>query len=196
MCGQTSMANEPSENKLFASARLRTITRDPPTMQCSAARVGCTADASFRLELATSPAFITSMSEVIACDASPFQNAGFIPDDYGTVSLPLQLVVPVLAVCATCSGPADGTWGERNTAHVNGASSLAVCIDHKCYSPCVCHFCQQDGMCRVRRGVLQLVLHVPRMFHRRVRGSPQRQQFVRRQVNVVCCWGPFSESKA
>ena len=60
----------------------------------------------------TSPA----MAEVIACDASP-QALGFPPDDYSTY--PVQLI-PVLAMCNICEGPADGNRGLQNTCGVKG----------------------------------------------------------------------------
>ena len=52
--------------------------------------------------------FVAAMAEVISCDVSS-ETLGFPPDDYSTY--PVQLV-PVLAMCSICSGPADGSHGQ------------------------------------------------------------------------------------
>ena len=58
----------------------------------------------------TNTATSTAMAEVISCDV-PSETLGFPPDDYST--FPVQLV-PVLAMCSVCSGPADGSHEQSS----------------------------------------------------------------------------------
>ena len=60
--------------------------------------------------LDSSIGLVAAMADVIACDVS-CETLGYPPDDF--LTYPVQLV-PVLAMCSICSGPADGSHGKES----------------------------------------------------------------------------------